>query len=159
MVCRSSIRPGRASPPPTMEHHAFKLSLVLRVSHSLFLRSLPSCYSHLAQTAAIASPLAPIDLPQRWQKIVPSPDRFIFAALDHNHVSVYLLLFLITLDLLNIFTHIHQPIFILEGILSYVILESENEDFCCCDLLAPPPLSVVDLSFYCRSRSRRRSVL
>lgn len=31
----------------------------------------PSCYSHLAQTAAIASPLAPIDLPQRWKKKFP----------------------------------------------------------------------------------------
>ena len=84
MVCRSSIRPAPASPPPTMEHHhAFKPS-------SLRLYSAPPtpspsdlslfCYSRLAQAAAISSPLATIDLPQRLQKISPSRDRFIFAA-------------------------------------------------------------------------------
>lgn len=118
----------------------------------------PSCYSQLAQTAAISSPLAPIDLPQRWHKNFPHQIDSFLQHWTTNHVSVYLLLFLITLDLPYILTHIHQPILILEGILSYVNLESENADFCCCDLLAPPPLSLVDFSFYCLSRSRRRSV-
>ena len=158
MVCRSSIRPGRASPPPTMEHHAFTPSLALRASHSLSLRSLPLATPILRKLLPFHHHSHPQISHNANTKISPHQIDPFLQHWTTNHVSVYLLLFLITLDLPYILTHIHQPILILEGILSFVNLESENADFCCCDLLAPPPLSLVDFSFYCRSRSRRRSV-
>ena len=101
---------------------ASKPSLVFRASHSLSLRSLPLATPVLRKLLLLfSSPLATIHLPQRSQNNFPLTRSIHFCSIGpQSRKCTYFFSSSSLWICVYIFTHIHPPIFTLQGILSFV---------------------------------------